>query len=651
MTRHHPSGTPHFYLLPFAFCLLPFCVLPLRCLAAQSTDEKVAAHFNAGRAALKQGDPAKAVEEFKKVVALDPKLVEAHVNLGLAYHSLGEYSLAAAELAPAIKQRPDLAGINVILGIDYLKLGWDEKAIPVLRQALTADPSNPEALEALARCYTAGEDFKHAVEEDRQLAAVNSDKAGALYTLGHNYLDLAARLAYRGAKIESNSPWGHRFLGDLLGQRNRWNDAVAEYQQGLDLDPLEPGLHAALGEAYLNAGKTEKAEKPFRAELQLDPASESAWLGLAEMQLVAHHAVAALDAISKLWEASPEFLALQRDFPSIALPPEAASGLESDLASASEGAPRQFLMAALSEAAGASARAQEHWASFQRYADAREKTAASAAPSGDPCRARRYAECARSLSARKQLSASERMLLGRTQITLRQYEAAADTFAQVLWAQKGNVEASYWLARCYYALGADCFARLAESFPDSWRAHQLRAEGYDLRQDSSNAIQEYRRALEMQPEDADLHAALGEIYLRKKTYDQAELEFEKSLAIRPSRAQTLCSLGRLYVAKRENEKALPYLQKAVRYQPDLAEARNLLGTAYVRLGQDAKAVPELEKAAPFDFYGDVHYQLSVAYRKLGRMELAQKALARSEELRRSSAAIHQATVSGVAAVE
>ena len=243
------------------------------------------------------------------------------------------------------------------------------------------------------------------------------------------------------------------------------------------------------------------------------------------------------------------------------------------------------------------------------------------------------------------------MLLGRARIALRQYDAAADTFAQVLALDKSNIEASYWLARCYYALGAECFARLAESFPDSWRAHQLRAEGYNLRQDDNDAIQEYLLTISMRPEDPRLHQALGEIYLRKKSYDQAEAELEKSLALDPSHAQTLCLLGRLHVARRENEKALPYLEKAVRYQPDLAEARNLLGTAYVRLGQNAKAVPELEKAAPFDFYGDVHYQLSVAYRKLGKMELAEKALERSEELRRSSAATHQATISGVSVVE
>jgi lipopolysaccharide biosynthesis regulator YciM len=179
----------------------------------------------------------------------------------------------------------------------------------------------------------------------------------------------------------------------------------------------------------------------------------------------------------------------------------------------------------------------------------------------------------------------------------------------------------------------------------------LRAEGYSAREASNEAIQEYQLAVSLNPDEAELHEALGEVFLNKKSYGEAQAELEKSLGLDPSRARTLCLLGRLYVGKHETEKAVPYLQKALRYQPDMAEASDLLGTAYVRLGQNAQAIPELEKAAPFDFYGDVHYQLYVAYRRLGKLQLADKALARSQELRRTSAARHQAMISGVAEVE
>ena len=122
-------------------------------------------------------------------------------------------------------------------------------------------------------------------------------------------------------------------------------------------------------------------------------------------------------------------------------------------------------------------------------------------------------------------------------------------------------------------------------------------------------------------------------------------------ALDPSRTKTLYSLGRLYVLDNQNEKAVPVLERALQLQPNLNEAGALLGTAYIRMGKFAEAVPRLEKAAPLDHIGNIHYQLYQAYRKLGEAELAQKALARSQDIRRSSLEHDQALIMGSPQVE
>ena len=48
----------------------------------QSPEDQLATHFRAGQEALRQGEFARATEEFRKVLALDPTLLEAEVNLG-----------------------------------------------------------------------------------------------------------------------------------------------------------------------------------------------------------------------------------------------------------------------------------------------------------------------------------------------------------------------------------------------------------------------------------------------------------------------------------------------------------------------------------------------------------------------------------------
>jgi tetratricopeptide (TPR) repeat protein len=614
----------------------------------QTSEEQVELSFRAGQEALKRGEFVRAAAEFKKVLALEPNLLEAEVNLGLAYQSLFEYDLAVRHLTKALGERPNLLGPTVIVGMDYLKLGSPEKAIPLLQRALKLDPSNHEAREALASSYLGQENFRSAGEEFRQIAVLDSDKSEAWFKLGHEYLDLAARLAYRGARLYRESAWGHRFLGDLLFQRDRWEDASQEYRKALGIEPRQSGLHTSLAQTYLHGQKLEEAETELHLELKLDSGSELAWLGLANLQLARGQATPALESLGKVWEISPEFLVVQRQFPSIELPQEVKTSL-SRLQDEPEGAAKHFLLAALYVATNDNSLANRQWQSFQSDFSSwqqAQNAAMGAHADQDPCKAHLYSRCVDSLQSRKHLTDSEQLLLGKMRFTLQQYESAADALAQVQGATNENAEASYWLARSYQALGTEAYAQLQESFPNSWRTHQLRAEGYALRQDLDDALKEFQVALQLRPNESELHEALGELYLDHHTDDDAQSELERAVALDPSRAHALYLLGRLYVQKRDNEKALSYLQRALRLQPDLVEASSLLGTAYVRLGQFAYAIPKLEKAAPLDHYGNVHYQLYLAYRKLGQAERAQKALARSQDLRRSSLERDQALIMG-----
>ena len=119
----------------------------------------------------------------RKVLALDPSLVEAEVNLGLAYQSLLDYDAAARHLTDALRERPNLPGINVIVGMDYLKLGSPEKAAPYLRACIGSS-----ILQAVMRMkpwrlyHLTQENFHGAAEQYRKVADLNSDKPEALFT-------------------------------------------------------------------------------------------------------------------------------------------------------------------------------------------------------------------------------------------------------------------------------------------------------------------------------------------------------------------------------------------------------------------------------------------------------------------------------------
>ena len=267
------------------------------------------------------------------------------------------------------------------------------------------------------------------------------------------------------------------------------------------------------------------------------------------------------------------------------------------------------------------------------------------------CELHDYSACIRWLRTRKTLSDSQRLWLGKSEFVMRQYESAAKSLAEVRGVSTQNAEASYWLSRTYQALGEDAYAQLQENYPDSWRTRQWRGEGDALKGDYDGATNEFQAALQIKPDSAELHEALGELYLDNHSEADAEKELNTAVKLDPSRSRALYLLGRLYVQQRDNDKAVPFLQGALRSEPDFAEASSLLGTALMRLGRYADAVPNLNNAAQVDHYGNVHYQLYVAYKRLGQIELAKKALARSQDIRRSSLEHDQAVIMGAQQVD
>ena len=249
------------------------------------------------------------------------------------------------------------------------------------------------------------------------------------------------------------------------------------------------------------------------------------------------------------------------------------------------------------------------------------------------------------------MTSADYLLIGKANFALQQYEPAAEALAKVHGDKNANAEASYWLERTYQSMGAEAYARLESSFPDSWRAHELLAEVVALRGDSDDAVKEYQAAIQLGPDEAELHESLGEFYLDNHADQDAQHELAKAVALDPSHTKAFYLLGRLYVLDNQNEKAVPILERALEIQPNLNAASALLGTVYIRLGKFAEAVPPLERAAPLDHMGNIHYQLYQAYRKLGQNELAEKALARSQEIRRSSLEHDQALIMGPKRVE
>lgn len=63
------------------------------------------------------------------------------------------------------------------------------------------------------------------------------------------------------------------YLGSMMLERKRYQDAVKEFAKAVLHDPADPTAHRMLGVAYYWTGQVEQAEAEFRESLRLDPSS------------------------------------------------------------------------------------------------------------------------------------------------------------------------------------------------------------------------------------------------------------------------------------------------------------------------------------------------------------------------------------------
>jgi tetratricopeptide (TPR) repeat protein len=179
--------------------------------------------------------------------------------------------------------------------------------------------------------------------------------------------------------------------------------------------------------------------------------------------------------------------------------------------------------------------------------------------------------------------------------------------------------------------------RLLHIAPGSYQAHQLNAEVLEIQGRLTDALAEYRKVLTMAPRLAGIHYRIGRLVLANErvpgALDAARKEFEEELQINRGDAASEYELGEMDREARKWNDAIVHFGRAVSSDPDFVSALIGLGKSLVSGNRAEEAVVPLEKAvklAPRDPVA--HYQLSFAYRRVGREAEAQKELALYREL-------------------
>ncbi len=195
------------------------------------------AHYQLGLAYVGAGDAQAAMQQFEKVIGLDPKHAGAQLKLAewMGAQSDAKLVLEAEQRARAILSvQPQSVEGLAVLGLTELRLGKPNDAKQHLLEALQKAPGNLRASMTLARMRVAQKDLAGAEELLRKAAAENQSAESAV-VLGRFYVMVGRRADAetqfrRAAQRDPKDVAGLLDLAALLRAENRKLEAEQTYK-------------------------------------------------------------------------------------------------------------------------------------------------------------------------------------------------------------------------------------------------------------------------------------------------------------------------------------------------------------------------------------------------------------------------------------
>jgi arylsulfatase A-like enzyme/Flp pilus assembly protein TadD len=224
-------------------------------------------HVGLERARYLMGDRLfpQAEAQLQRVLDRDPGNLAALIDLAEVQVELGELDEAAEVVARALDLDPDYSRLHLLLADVEERRGNPEHALQLVDHALTLDP---RSLEARMRKATLLHRTGRRAEARMVLEDARADhpESPPLLVLYARLVDLPEDPGAAEARLRQavqRDPFlasGWRALGDLLESTGRTEDALAAWRSGLERQPDDAALHAALGLALARAGGTVPAE-------------------------------------------------------------------------------------------------------------------------------------------------------------------------------------------------------------------------------------------------------------------------------------------------------------------------------------------------------------------------------------------------------
>jgi tetratricopeptide (TPR) repeat protein len=216
-----------------------------------------------------------AITLYKAILTQHPGRGDVRSNLGAAFAQLGRFEEAIAEYKQALENDTGNAAIRLNLGLAFYKAAYFSEALRELEHVVAGQPENTRAVLLLADCHLRLGEYKKVIDLLSPLEANLGNDRLLAYLLGTALINdkqvekgqvLIDRIFREGDTAEVRV-----MMGTAHAMTGNYQDAIKEFERGLEMNPRLPTLHTLYGKALLPVGDTERASQAFRRELEINP--------------------------------------------------------------------------------------------------------------------------------------------------------------------------------------------------------------------------------------------------------------------------------------------------------------------------------------------------------------------------------------------
>ena len=440
-----------------------------------------------------------------------------------------DYEAAARSLTEAVDVDPTFALANWVLFHIEVAANRGAQAIPRLQAAMDHLYRLPERLQFQVK----SDHYLMRQDTDRAIAVLNmwaelfpddiaAHQARAQISLAKNQKDEAIASLSRIVELDPGQSQILREIGDLYESQGMFDEALDYYFRYLELFPEDPETLLEIGDVHRQRGDHEEARAQFERAMLLDPADQGPMLRLAHLDL-------SLGDFSGALGQYEDVLAAARTAQ------ERGAALD---ALADYYALRGRISVALDYTERMLAESETYQPPFVTVAQ-RMGALGLYVKAGRADEALRNLE---TLSAQLSAPFDQLAAVGALRIHLEMHEAARAEEALV--GVEGLIQ----------TLGVELLRPMVVEALG--RIHEDREEW-------SQAIEQYRRQLELSPTDLDAQVAIGRCQRQLGELDAAEASIKKALVVTPGDPEPNYELALVLEARGSLDEAREYLQRAL----------------------------------------------------------------------------------------